>query len=137
MFLAVVVTAACDSGADARPDGGASTDTSEAPLVRVRLRNDGNADFLLVVVSDADTRTCSLGPLAVGETSGWCPSADFYRYFPVIAVADCQVYEVGPSDYVGETPLAPGDYTVPITFSVEEGGLALGVPEREPEGWQE
>lgn len=108
---------------------GSACDAGGEP-VRIRIRNDGDADFVLVVVSDArGDRTCVLGGLAAGATSGWCRSADFYRYFPVTVVVDCERHEIHPIDYVGESLLPPGDYTVPLSYSPAVG-LELGPPER-------
>jgi hypothetical protein len=113
------------------PDG-AQAPTPDA--VRIRVSNDGTATLHDVVVKfpggeGSSGQDASYGDIAPGETSEYRRIARAYGYAYVAAVADGEKRVLQPIDYVGEEPLATGDYTYVLRAtpgaSGEDGGIDL------------
>jgi hypothetical protein len=112
-------------------------DGAQAPAldaVRIRVSNDGTATLHDVVVKFPGGEGSSgqdegYGDIAAGEMSEYRRIGLAYGYAYVAAVVDGEKRVLQPIDYVGEEPLAPGDYTYVLRgtpgASGEKGGIDL------------
>jgi hypothetical protein len=90
--------------------------------IKFRLLNKSNITFDSLEVNFAG-QTVHYGPLAPGELSEYRLVDRAYHYASVKAIAGETVYELQPTDYVGEETLPPSRYTYEL--NLEAGQLTL------------
>ena len=84
--------------------------------VNIRLSNISNYDFKNIVV-DTSTGMVSFDDLKAGTISEYKTFAKAYRYAYIELNVEGKKYALQPNDYVGETPLAEGNYTYELNFN--------------------
>ncbi|MBO0321233.1 hypothetical protein J0X14_02915 [Muricauda sp. CAU 1633] len=99
--------------------------------VYIRLSNVSDFDFENIVVSPYGEQE-NYGNLAAGEISGYKEFDRAYSYGFIELTIDGETYTIQPIDYVGETPLAQGNYTYQLDvpeFQGQYGTLSLTLVE--------
>lgn len=99
-------------------------ETTPSSEVRIRLSNVSEFDFKNITVntSSGDIRFEDIGS---GEMTEYKVFAKACRYAFVKLEAEGSTCGLQPIDYVGETPLEPGNYTYVINASLQEQNCAL------------
>jgi hypothetical protein len=93
----------CDKASDLEPQG-----------VVIRVRNASSYPFETVYVNTSGGEN-NYGPLAAGKSTQYLGNyTKAYRYANIKVVIAGQELVLQPFDYVGETPLTPGNYTYVI-----------------------
>lgn len=83
-----------------------SSDDQLSGDVEIRIKNTSLIDFNDVLVN-----TKEFGDIDAGEFSSYQPFELAYRYDYIELKSDGETYILQPIDFVGETPLSPGQYT--------------------------
>lgn len=111
------------------------TDTPPPAQVQLRLLNNTGVDIANVTVL-APGGEIAFGALGVGQTSeARIPSGELHRYAGLdITLVDGRYNAFIPADYVGEVPLAPGEYTYVLSTLTgqewpEQWGVGIGLEE--------
>ncbi|MEL6483900.1 MAG: hypothetical protein AAFU57_15920 [Bacteroidota bacterium] len=79
--------------------------------VEVRITNTTNFDFEEVILM-----TQEVGTVLAGESSSFYVFDTAYEYGYVKAMVDGKEYVAQPTDFVGETPLGPGQYSYLVSI---------------------
>lgn len=124
LVTASVLLAGCTTPDVTTPSGSLpaqeSSGTPQAPQavpdeVRIRVSNVGTVSLRKVVVifpgRAGDSQREQYGDLAPGQSSDYRAVGLAYSYAYVEALAGGVPVKLQPIDYVGETPLEPGNYT--------------------------
>ena len=90
--------------------------------VQVRVANRSTQDFDRVTITFPSGKM-DYGQLAKGAVTDYRPVEKAYRYAQVDAVVNGKSLTLQPQDYMGETPLAPGQYT--YNLELDESGETL------------
>jgi hypothetical protein len=98
-------------------------ETEDPAGVSIRVRNGSAYPFTSLVVNTSGGEN-NYGALAVGQSSDYAPFTRAYGYAAVKATINGAEVSFMPHDYVGETPLKPGQYT----YVVEVVNQANGTP---------
>jgi len=85
-----------------------SKDTN-ATDVMIRIENIGQEDFINVIVESGLTH--DYGDVLAGQRTEYKAFETAYTYAYIEVQIDSSTYIIKPIDYVGETPLEPGNYT--------------------------
>lgn len=100
LLLLMIILASCNiTGSDA-----------EKGPVSLRIQNTGDIDFQSVRLSFTG-QNVNFGKLAAGQISDYQLFEKAYHYGFIEVEAEDTVYSLVPVDYVGESPLKPGQYT--------------------------
>ena len=83
-----------------------SCEKNESMEVEIRVRNASSSDFNNVIVQDKD-----FGNIASGEVSDYQTFDSAYHYAFIELQISGETFTIQPIDFVGETELAPGQYT--------------------------
>jgi len=83
--------------------------SSSASEVLIRIENIGTEDFESVLVESGVSH--SYGDLAAGTKTDYKAFELAYRYAYIEVQIDTDTFILQPIDFVGETPLEPGNYT--------------------------
>jgi heat shock protein HslJ len=98
------------------------TDILNGSDVQLRLANLSGMDFEQVTMNVGGLET-DYGALPQGKVSAYAPQNGAYRYAGITIVAEGQTHEFLPIDFVGETPLSPGNYT--YVLEIAEEGISI------------
>ena len=98
----------------------ACSDEKDYGPVNIRLSNVSDFDFENIVVNPYSEQE-NYGELASGEISGYREFNKAYSYAFVELTIDGETYTIQPIDYVGETPLAQGNYTYQLDVTDSQG----------------
>lgn len=113
-------TAPVREGRKERPgDLGVSVMNAEA--VRMRVGNRSEVDFDRVVVKFPSQEE-DYGRVRAGAQADYRQIAKAYRYAHIEVTIKGTTVALRPMDYVGEEPLAPGDYTYALSYDPAAGG---------------
>lgn len=85
-------------------------ETLNGTEVQLRLANMSDVDFERVIVT-VNGRETDYGALPKGNMSAYSLQNGIYRYADVKIIAEGKTYQFIPIDFMGETPLAAGNYT--------------------------
>ena len=88
----------------------------QVEVVRIRVDNRSDMDFERVVVKFPSQEE-DYGRIAAGAQSDYRQVAEAYRYAHVEARINGKMVALRPMDYVGEEPIAPGNYTYAISYN--------------------
>lgn len=91
--------------------------------VRVRVRNASSTDFESVRMTLPENGEHELGPVPAAGRSAFVAARRAYRYAGFRVRAGVRDLLLQPIDYVGEQPLAPGDYD--YVLDVDNGRLTV------------
>jgi hypothetical protein len=91
--------------------------------VRVRVRNASWIDFESVRMTLPEDGEHDLGPVPAAGRSAFVTAKRAYRYAGFRVRAEGRELLLHPIDYVGEKPLAPGDYD--YALDVDNGRLTV------------
>jgi len=105
-FLLFLVLFGCDESDTENTDLRTPTNA-----VEVRITNTTNFDFEEVILM-----TQEVGTVLAGESSSFYVFDTAYEYGYVKAMVDCKEYVAQPTDFVGETPLVPGQYSYLVSI---------------------
>lgn len=110
-------------------------DLVAAGSVQLRVSNAGKTRLTDVEARLPNGQVIAAGLLGAGRASGYQIVGQAYTYAWIVATEDGQEHELRPTDYVGETPLAPGRYTYQL--SVHGGQLEVELVHDPDGGWPE
>jgi hypothetical protein len=91
--------------------------------VRVRVRNASATDFESVRVTLPEDGEHDLGRVPAAGRSAFVAATRAYRYAGFRVRVEGRDLLLQPIDYVGERPLAPGDYD--YVLDVDDGRLTI------------
>lgn len=94
------------------------SDTEEGS-VSLRIQNTGNVDFQSVRISFTG-QDVHYGELAAGQFSDYQLFEEAYHYGFIAVEAEEKVFSLVPVDYVGESPLKPGQYTYELKIEGDD-----------------
>jgi hypothetical protein len=86
-----------------------------AAAVRIRVGNRSDVEFERVIVKFPSQEE-DYGRISAGSQSDYRQVAKAYRYAHVEVTINRKKAELRPMDYVGEDPLAPGNYMYALTY---------------------
>jgi hypothetical protein len=114
------VTASCAVAAVLTPTyGWYAADSGEigmsTTVVRVRVGNRSDVDFDQVVVKFPSQEE-AYGRIPASSQSDYRQVAKAYRYAQIEVTIHGKTIALRPMDYVGEEPLAPGNYTYALSY---------------------
>ena len=109
LSLSLLVFTNCSSESEENPD-------TEERLVNIRLSNTSDFDFANIIV-DTSNGNVSYEDLNSGAISAYQTFDLAYRYAYVKVEVDGEIFEIFPTDYVGETPLSGGNYTYRLSLT--------------------
>ncbi|MEL7271172.1 MAG: hypothetical protein AAGL34_16475 [Bacteroidota bacterium] len=105
-FLLFLVLFGCDESDTETTDLRTPTNA-----VEVRITNTTNFDFEEVILMTKD-----VGTVLAGESSSFYVFDMAYEYGYVKAIVEGKEYVAQPTDFVGETPLGPGQYSYLVSI---------------------
>lgn len=84
--------------------------------VLIRIQNNSDKDFKEVIAnfpgnSNTEPQEVDYGTVKSGENSGYISVQLAYRYVGITAITSEDTLKIEPTDYLGETPLDPGEYS--------------------------
>ncbi len=96
-----------------------SKDEADSDNVNIRLFNAGELEFKDIKFNPS-TGIVSFGDLAPDRYSEYKNFDKAYRYAYISLTVNDSMYTLQPIDYVGETPLANGNYTYRLNFNDDD-----------------
>jgi hypothetical protein len=112
---AFMLTAALIQAQDVRA-GDPGEGGMRATPVQVRVANLSDVDLERVVVKFPSQEE-DYGRIPAGGRTEYREIGEAYRYAHVVAGIDGRTVELQPMDYVGEKPIAPGNYTYELSYN--------------------